>query len=250
MLIGTSVKCETRWAFGLNSTRDSVKAKCGPVVARPFRELGDRPRFGSLSKSDGSPQPARPPVCLSEPALVTRSAWLSLVPLGMLMVDLARPDVLVELGADTGVSYCAFCQAVQELGLSTRCYAVDTWNGDPQSGFYGQDVFESLQSYHDPLYGQFSTLLRSTFDAVLPSFAPGSVDLLHIDGLHTYEAVRHDFESWLPSSSSEASCCSMTSPSRKTALACGSSGTRSRPTIRISKFGSVLVSVCLPWGRR
>lgn len=40
--------------------------------------------------------------------------------------------------------------------------------------------------------------MRKTFDEALDSFEDNSIDLLHIDGLHTYDAVKHDFESCFP----------------------------------------------------
>jgi hypothetical protein len=114
------------------------------------------------------------------------------------MLEMARPDVLVELGTYRGDSYCAFCQGVATLKLPTKCFAVDTWAGDTQMGAYGDEVLNQLRAHHDPRYSGFSMLLRGTFDQALPHFEDGSVDLLHIDGLHTYDAVRHDYETWLP----------------------------------------------------
>jgi hypothetical protein len=121
------------------------------------------------------------------------------VPFGMTLVDLLRPRTIVELGTYWGDSYCALCQAVAKLNLAgeTRCVAVDTWEGDSHTGGY-QGIYEDLRAHHDPLYGSFSTLLRTTFDDAARQTLDGSVDLLHIDGLHTYDAVKHDFETWRP----------------------------------------------------
>lgn len=137
------------------------------------------------------------------PRQVPPSAWTGHLPFAFWAVEEGRPRILVELGSHNGTSYLGFCQAVVRSGLETKCYAVDTWQGDEHSGFYGDEVFEALTAHNAP-YSGFSQLMRMTFDEALTYFADGSVDLLHIDGLHTYDAVKHDFESWLPKLSDRA----------------------------------------------
>jgi GT2 family glycosyltransferase len=132
------------------------------------------------------------------------SAWTEHVPFAFWITEALQPSCVVELGTYYGVSYLAFCQAVHRLGLDTRCYAVDTWQGDEHSGFYGEEVFQELTKHHDGRYGHFSQLVRSRFDEAVTHFDDRSIELLHIDGLHTFEAVRDDFEMWKPKLASRA----------------------------------------------
>ena len=138
------------------------------------------------------------PIVFEHPErLVDPAAWVGHIPFAFWIINTHRPKLLVELGTHTGNSYCAFAQAIERSGLDTKCFAIDTWCGDPHAGYYGDGVFDNLTSHHDARYSRFSRLVRSTFDEAQQHFEPRSIDLLHIDGLHTYEAVRHDFEYWL-----------------------------------------------------
>ena len=75
---------------------------------------------------------------------------------------------------------------------------------DSHTGAYDEDVYVELKEFHDNRYASFSQLVRNTFEEASGDFANGSIDLLHIDGFHNYEAVRHDFETWRPKLSARA----------------------------------------------
>lgn len=138
--------------------------------------------------------------CLS-PASFTRPgrivppyAWIEHIPFAFWLVDAIQPRQVVELGTHTGNSFFAFCQAAS--GLPIHLSAVDTWQGDEHAGLYDETVYNAVRRYRDATFPDSTTLLRMTFAEARAKFAPGSIDVLHIDGLHTYEAVREDFTTW------------------------------------------------------
>jgi predicted O-methyltransferase YrrM len=114
------------------------------------------------------------------------------------LVRFMQPTSIVELGTHWGVSYFSFLQAIKDDGINTMCYAVDTWEGDPHAGFYDNSVYQVVSEITDQYYFTNSSVIRSKFDEALNRFEDNSIDLLHIDGYHTYEAVSHDFKTWLP----------------------------------------------------
>ena len=132
--------------------------------------------------------------------IVQPNAWAGHVPFAFWLVKALRPVTLVELGTHTGNSYFAFCQALDVLCPGARAFAVDTWQGDEHAGFYGEEVYSDVAHFNAAHFAQFSTLIRNTFDDARGYFpeggAEGGIDLLHIDGLHSYDAVRHDFDTW------------------------------------------------------
>ncbi len=143
--------------------------------------------------------PLKYPAIWGIPRRVTDvTSWHGHIPFAFAVISLLEPDKFVELGTHKGDSYFSFCQAIDFLGLPTQCFAVDTWQGDHQAGYYNERVYQEVKTYNRVRYKRFSNLLKMSFDEALSYFEDGTIDLLHIDGLHTYEAVAHDFYSWLP----------------------------------------------------
>ena len=122
--------------------------------------------------------------------------WVEHIAFAFWLVDVLHPRQVVELGTAGGNSFFAFCQAAAASEPSARLTAIDTWQGDLHTGGYDNSIYEAVSRYRDATFPQTATLLRTTFAEARTGFAPGTVDLLHIDGLHTYEAVREDFETW------------------------------------------------------
>ncbi|MCF6303758.1 MAG: class I SAM-dependent methyltransferase [Rhodobacteraceae bacterium] len=128
---------------------------------------------------------------------LTPSAWTGHIPFLFSLTAMEQPRRYVELGSHFGASFFAFCQAVERSAIDCEPIAVDCWEGDIHAGKYDESVFNNFKFILNN-YKDFASYLRMFFNEAAERFSAGSVDLLHIDGLHTYEAVREDYETWLP----------------------------------------------------
>jgi hypothetical protein len=133
-----------------------------------------------------------------EPRRAVFSTWVDHVAFAYDLVECIRPSVVVELGAYNGLSFFAFCQSMQENDIEGLCYAVDTWEGDNHTGAYDTSIIDDVRQHAREHYRGFTYLLQMYFNDALKHFDDESIELLHIDGLHTYEAVQEDFNNWYP----------------------------------------------------
>ena len=124
-------------------------------------------------------------------------SWCMHLPFAYDLMRELAPTVFVELGVKLGESYFAFCQSAVENKIKVRCYGIDSWIGDRQTGGLDPEIQLEVAAYNSR-YSSFSELRTMFFAEAVKDFADASIDLLHIDGTHTYAEVKSDLESWLP----------------------------------------------------
>jgi predicted O-methyltransferase YrrM len=117
------------------------------------------------------------------------------------------PGTVVEIGSYLGRSTVFFALALREVNPQGRVVAIDPHTGDRQQ-------LEALSADRLPTFELFRQHCRAAGveDLVEARVATsveaaadwsGPVDLLYVDGWHSYDAVVADGEAWLPHLSSQ-----------------------------------------------
>jgi hypothetical protein len=133
-----------------------------------------------------------------EPRHMVLSTWVDHLPFAYDLVEAIKPKLLVELGVYNGLSFFTFCQSMVENDIDGVAYGVDCWEGDEHTDAYDDSIYKDVSTHARDHYRGITYLLKMFFNDALRHFDDDSVDLLHIDGLHTYEAVKEDFTNWYP----------------------------------------------------
>lgn len=114
--------------------------------------------------------------------------WKNHIHFAQWIVKRKNPEVVVDLGVDYG--YSTFCFALSKIG---HVYGIDSFEGDGHAGI--RNNYEYVLEKQKELELDNITFIKGYFDQVSKTWDK-PIDILHIDGFHTYEAVKNDYEIW------------------------------------------------------
>lgn len=121
------------------------------------------------------------------------SAWLGHGKFALSIQFALKPKVVVDLGVDYGFS--TFIFGMLRIG---KVYGIDSFDGDIHAGYHS-DAYNHVMRIHKIIQKEMKNysveIIKGYFDDVAQSWNK-PIDILHIDGLHTYEAVKNDYETW------------------------------------------------------
>lgn len=123
------------------------------------------------------------------------SAWTSHIDFAAWLTCRFLPQVIVDLGVDYGCSTYTW----GATGVAS-VIGVDWFRGDEQTGF--RDTRSAVAALGDRLMRDYTypdtvRICAASFDDAA-KMIDREIDLLHLDGLHTYDAMKADLKKWLP----------------------------------------------------
>jgi predicted O-methyltransferase YrrM len=116
------------------------------------------------------------------------TAWTDHITFAQWIVNKQQPEVIVDLGVAFG--YSSFCFGLPKIG---KIYGIDTFEGDPMSGH--NNTFDYVKQKRKELNMNNITFIKGYFGLVAKQWKK-PIDILHIDGFHTYSAVKNDYDTW------------------------------------------------------
>ena len=128
--------------------------------------------------------------CMKQDIETIPSAWKGHRGFAQWLVQLIQPKITVELGVDYG--YSTFVLAENNPG---QVYGIDTFEGDAHAGQRDLAQYQSVVDFKTTNVFDNVHLIKDTFDNVNATWTE-PIDILHIDGLHTGDAVTHDVVNW------------------------------------------------------
>lgn len=113
------------------------------------------------------------------------------------LVKSSKPAVVVEIGSARGRSTCFMGLALKENG-SGKIFAIDPHTRTAWNDANSVDTFDILRSNVSTLgLESFVEILRNTSNEVANGWDQ-SIDILFIDGDHSYEGAKRDWELFSP----------------------------------------------------
>ncbi|NLI80861.1 MAG: class I SAM-dependent methyltransferase [Deltaproteobacteria bacterium] len=104
-------------------------------------------------------------------------------------------SILVEVGSYLGASACFLAAGALEVEGGARLHCVDTWRNHAMSEGV-RDTWREFQR-NTQIYSSQIVVHRGLSTEVAKCF-PGEIQLLFLDGDHSYEGCRNDVVAWLP----------------------------------------------------
>lgn len=118
-----------------------------------------------------------------------QSAWKGHEDFAIWLVEMLKPQTTVDLGVDYGFSL--FALAIPKIG---QVYGIDSFEADAHAGHH-PDNYDIVMDFKQKHNFENVHVIRGWFDEVAKTWEK-PIDILHIDGLHTYDAITSDWKNW------------------------------------------------------